>query len=75
MYLFPVKSNNGLQTIHDLNRRDPFDMLNVRTDAPKQQLKKDAAWKPLIRLFRRYLKKEALTKATYLSILSMPLAV
>ena len=28
------------------------------------QLKKDAAWKPLIRLFRRYLKNDALSKAT-----------
>ena len=44
-------------------------------DNQGSQLKKDAAWKPLIRLFRRFLKKEALDKATYSRIHLAPLAI
>ena len=35
--------------------------------------KKDAAWKPLIRCFRRFLKKVALPRETYLMIRTKPL--
>ena len=35
----------------------------MKADVSFQNLKKDAAWKPLIRNFRRYLKKDALSKA------------
>ena len=38
-----------------------------------RQLKKDAMWKPLIRLFRRFLKKDVLSKATYEMIHSQPI--
>lgn len=37
------------------------------------KFKKDALWKPLIRLFRRFLKKDAITKETHLSILKQPI--
>jgi hypothetical protein len=37
-------------------------------------LKKDAAWKPLIRLFRRFLKKNALPKEIYDQVQKVPLA-
>lgn len=40
-----------------------------------RQLKKDAMWKPLIRLFRRFLKKDVLSKATYEMIHSQPIVV
>ena len=36
--------------------------------------KKDLLWKPLIRHFRRYLKKDALPTDTYTQIFSKPIA-
>ena len=36
--------------------------------------KKDLLWKPLVRHFRRYLKKEALPADTYTRIFSKPIA-
>ena len=50
------------------------DELEPRLATLNRQLKKDAVWKPLIRLFRRYLKKNALSHSTYTSIHSRPLS-
>ena len=36
--------------------------------------RKDLLWKPLIRRFRRYLKKEALSMDAYMRIFSKPMA-
>ena len=36
--------------------------------------KKDLLWKPLVRRFRRYLKKEALPADSYTQIFSKPIA-
>ena len=36
--------------------------------------KKDLLWKPLVRHFRRYLKKDALPADTYTRIFSRPIA-
>lgn len=52
----------------------PFSVEPPRAGKMVRQMKKDAAWKPLIRLFRRFLKKEALSKATYQQIHGSPLA-
>ena len=37
------------------------------------QFKKDVLWKPLLRLFRRYLKKNALSKEKYQTIRDKPI--
>lgn len=37
------------------------------------QFKRDVLWKPLFRLFRRFLKKQALTSADYKSIQKHPI--
>ena len=39
-----------------------------------KRMKKDALWKPLIRLFRRYLKKDALPQKVYNEVRLEPLA-
>ncbi len=38
-----------------------------------KKMKKDAIWKPLIRLFRRYLKKDALPPSVYSTVRAKPL--
>ena len=45
----------------------------TKSQQPNIQIKKDAMWKPLLRMFRRYLKKDALPPATYATIQLRPL--
>ena len=40
---------------------------------PMNKQKKDSLWKPLIRMFRRYLKKDALPTKTYYEVRTQPL--
>ena len=47
-----------------------FDQL---ADNANTQFKKDVLWKPLIRLFRRFLKKDALLKTEYRMIREKPI--
>ena len=44
----------------------------AKMNAYQAQFKRDVLWKPLLRLFRRYLKKDALPKTRYTEIRQAP---
>ena len=63
-------SQSSMPAISDaqmFNGMDPTQFMNSTT-----YFKKDLLWKPLVRRFRRYLKKEALPWETYQRIFSKP---
>lgn len=80
----PFASNAGAQMTMMINpklaksKRHPMHNPRFSLDEPELMaqsaacFKKDLLWKPLVRRFRRYLKKEALSHATYSRIFSKP---